>query len=198
MTTPTMTWTRLSRRLGSDHNPLRRRCDRFEAWLAPAAIAAFLLLSPVLFGVAGLWVRADNAAVAADQRSWHRVSAVTLTAAPGPLMASFGASTWTMRAPARWTADGQLQVARVPVTVGTRAGRAVPVWLNRAGRVEVPALTGQQLADRVEVAATIGLMVLAVVLAAAARVARWVLDRRRLASWETAWRVVGPQWSQLP
>jgi hypothetical protein len=94
MATPTMTWRRLSRRLGRDGNPLRRRSDLIEAWLLPAMITAFLALSPLVAGAAGIWVRADNAAARHAQLSWRRVPAVLLQAAAGPQMSDNGANTW--------------------------------------------------------------------------------------------------------
>ncbi|HTP15431.1 MAG TPA: hypothetical protein VMK13_06300 [Streptosporangiaceae bacterium] len=195
MTTPTMTWTRLSRRLGSDHNPLRRRADRAEAWLVPAAIAGFLLLSPLVAGAVAQWVSADNAAVLRAQQSWHRAPAVLLHATPGPTMSMDGANSWIARAPARWTENGRPRVGNVPVSSGARADSTVPVWLDRAGNVQVPPLTAGQLGDRVLVAALIALTVLAGLLACLARLGRLVLDRCRLAGWQDEWLAVGPQWS---
>jgi len=194
MTTPTMTWTRLTRRLGSDHNPLRRPSDLIEAWLMPALTAGFLLLGPLFAVAVGMWVHAGNAAVLHAQRSWHRVPAVLLEATPGPMMTDGGANSWVAWAPARWIVAGRPHVARVPVAAGTRAGSTVPVWLDRAGNVRTPPLSAGQVTDRVAVAASIALTALAVLLACLARLVRWVLDRRRLAGWDTAWLSVEPQW----
>jgi hypothetical protein len=195
MAMPTMTWTRLTRRLGRDRNPLRRRSDLIEGWLLPAAIAAFLAAGPFVAGAAGLWVRADNMAARGAQLSWHRVSATLLQAAPGPEMSDNGANTWVVWTPARWNADGRPRVASVPVPAGTWAGSTVPVWLDRAGNVRLPPLTAAQASNRVLVAALTALAGLAVLLAGMALLARWVLDRRRLAAWEAAWLSVGPSWS---
>ena len=82
MATPTKTWLKLTRRLGVDGNPLRRRSDLLDAWLLPVAIAAFLALCPIVAVVTGVWVRADNAAQRHDQLSWHREQAVLQAAAP--------------------------------------------------------------------------------------------------------------------
>jgi hypothetical protein len=191
-----MTWTRLSRRLGSDHNPLRRRADRIEAWLVPAVMIAFLLMSPLVIGAVAHWVHADNAAARHAQQSWQRVPATLLQATPGPQMSMHGANSWEVWAPARWNAGGRTRIIPVPVAAGTRAGSAVPVWLNRAGDVQVPPLTSGQVGDRILVAALIALFGLALLLGCLARAGRWVLDRRRLADWEKDWWSVGPQWSR--
>ena len=195
MTNATMTWTRLTRRLGSDHNPLRRRSDLIEAWLLPAAIAIFLLLGPLAAGGAVWWAHADNAATQHAQRSWHPVSAVLLQATAGPMMSANGSNSWGVWAQARWSSGGQPRGAEVPAVSGTSAGSTVPVWLDRAGHVQTP-LTAAQARDRVIAAASAALAALAVLLAGLALACRALLNRRRLASWETAWRSAGPQWSR--
>jgi hypothetical protein len=186
----------MARRYGLDHNPLRRRADVIEGWLLPAVIAVFLALSPVLVIGASAWVRAQNAAVAQAERSWHRVPGVLLQAVPGPLMSDNGANTWVTWTPARWTDDGRRHVGQVPADAGTRAGATVPVWLNRAGTVQTPPLSAGQVRDRVTLAAAVGLTALAVLLAGLSWLGRRLLDRRRLAGWETAWLAVEPQWSR--
>ena len=196
MTAPTMTWRRLTRGLARDHNPLRRRSDLIEAWLLPAAIAAFLALGPLAAGGAALWARADTAAARHAQLSWRRVSAVLLAAAPGPIMSDNGANSWVVWTPARWISGGQLRLGKVPAAAGTRAGSTVDVWLDRAGDVQAPPLTPGQAGDRVIVAVLIALAALAALLAGLSRLARRILDRRRLAGWETAWLAVGLLWSR--
>ena len=196
--TPTTTWTRLARRLGFDHNPLRRRSDLVEAWLLPAAIAAFLILSPFLLGAASRVVHDENAAVVQAQRSWHRATAVLLEAVPGPLMTDNGANTWMTWTPARWTTGGRQHVGHVPASAGTSAGSSVTIWVDSAGNVQTPPLTAPQVQDRVVLAAVIALAVLATLLAVAAAICTYLLNRRRLAEWGTAWLSVGPQWSRRP
>jgi hypothetical protein len=73
MTATTMLWTKLARRMGCDSNPLRRRCDRIEAWLLPAAVVVFLALCPLVAGVSSLWTRADNTARQHAALSWTSV-----------------------------------------------------------------------------------------------------------------------------
>ncbi|HMG62566.1 MAG TPA: hypothetical protein VK599_06420 [Streptosporangiaceae bacterium] len=197
MTTPTMTWTRLARALGSDHNPLRRRSDLIAAWLTPAAIAIFLVLGPLV--AIGAIAAAHAGVTTARQagRDLHPVPAVLLQAVPGPLMTADGTNSWVTWAPARWTADGRPQAGRIPATSGTRAGSTVPVWLDRAGHVQNPPLTASQARDRVITAAAAALAALAVLLTGLGIAGRCVLNRRRLAAWEAAWRRTGPRWSHL-
>jgi hypothetical protein len=191
---PTTTWTRLHRRLGLDHNPLRRRSDLIEAWLLPGFVAALLILGPVVGIVAGHWASAQNAAAWQAQHSWHSVPAVLTQSAPGPAFPDGGANSWTVWIPARWTASGRTHVGNVPATSDTRAGSTVRVWLDQAGQVREPlSLAAADVHDLTTVAISVTALVL--LLAAAILVTRRVLDRRRLAGWATGWMSVGPQWS---
>lgn len=195
MTTPTMTWRRLTRRPGRDRNPLCRRSDVIEAWLLPVVIITFVALSPIAGAAAGLWARADNVAAHRAQQTWHRAAAVLLQAPPGPLMSDGGVNTWLVWTPARWTSGGRQRLGEVPAAAGTRAGSTVPVWLDRAGNAQSPPLTAAQDRHHIIVAVSLALAALAVLLAGLALLTRRLLNRRRLAGWDAAWRLVGPQWS---
>jgi hypothetical protein len=192
--TPTTTWTRLHRRLGLDHNPLRRRSDLIEAWLLPGFVAALLMLGPLVGILAGHIASAQNAAAWRDQRSWHSVPAVLTQSAPGPTFPDGSANSWTVWTPARWTAAGRTHAGQVPATSDTRAGSTVRVWLDQAGQVRQP-LTAAAAEARDLTTVAISVTVLALLLAGAILVTRRVLDRRRLAGWATGWMSVGPQWS---
>jgi hypothetical protein len=198
MATPTTMWLKLARRLGSDGNPLRRRSDLISGWLAPVAIAVFLVLCPLVAGLTGAAVRADITAARHAARSWQRAPAVLLQSAAGPEMTDNGANTWTVPTPARWTADGRQHVGYIPAPAKSRAGRTVPVLLNASGQVQPPPPTAAQASARVDTATTVALCLLALVLAGLSWLARRILDRRKLAGWESEWLVVGPRWSRQP
>jgi hypothetical protein len=196
MTAATTTWTRVSRRLGFDHNQLRRRSDVVEAWILPVAIAVFLALCPLLAVAASDWVHDEYVAAQRAERSWHRVTAVLLQAAPGPLMSDNGGNSWLVLTSARWTENGRTHVGEVPASAGSSAGSTTPVWLDPAGNVEPPPLTPGQVGDRVALASVIVISTFAAFLTVLGLIGRAVLDRRRFASWGTAWLSVGPQWSR--
>jgi hypothetical protein len=61
--------------------------------------------------------------------------------------------------------------------------------------VQPPPPTAAQLGDRAVTATSIALAILAMLLAGLALLGKRALDKRRLASWETAWLAVGPRWS---
>lgn len=197
MTPPTMTWTRLTRALGSDHNPLRRRSDLMAAWLAPAAIAAFLILGPLVAAGAIALAHAGNTAARQAGHRLHPVPAVVLRSAPGPMFTDGGANSWLTWTPARWTAGGKAHEGLIPAVSGTSAGATVAVWLDHSGHVRTPPLTRAQASNRVLIAAAAALAVLAVAVAGLGAFGRSVLNRRRIAAWEAEWRLVGPRWSHL-
>jgi hypothetical protein len=188
-------WTKVTRRLGLDHNPLRRRTDVMEAWLVPAVIVTFLLLGPLLAGLAGLRVHAGDTAAQRAQRAWRPAPAVLLQAVPGPMMSDNGDNSWLDWTKARWTYDGRAHVGEIPARSGTRAGTTVRVWLDRSGNVQPPPLTAAAARQRITVAVSFTLASLALLLIGVALLARTLLDRRRLRDWEADWLSTGPQWS---
>jgi hypothetical protein len=186
MTPPTTKWTRLRRRLAADGNPLRRPADKAAALLLPAAVVAFLVLSPLAVAAADALAHAGISAGQA-QRSWREVPATTLAPAAGPVQPAQATDTWTAWVPARWLFAGRPQTGEIPVPAGTWAGRTVPVWLDPSGRVQLPPPSPGAVRNRVLAAAAMALASLALLLATVA-VAVWgALTRRRLASWDTAW-----------
>jgi hypothetical protein len=178
-----------------DGNPLRRPADKIEAWLTPAAIAAFLALCPVVAIGMSAWVHADYAAAKRAELSWHHVTAVLRQAAPGPVESDGGANTWTVWVKAQWSIGGLQKTGEVPVAAGSPAGSTQTVWLNSAGAVQAPPARASQVAALADTATCLGLTALAVLLAVLTWLIRHVLDRRRIARWESAWLTVGPRWS---
>jgi hypothetical protein len=187
-------WGRLWRGLWPDHNPLRRACDRVEAGLIAALLAAFIVGTPLLAILAGQ--RTYGAALRTEhsqQTARHRVPAILLTAAPShvePLTLTLPLA-W-----ARWTGpDGKERIGDVRAPAGTQAGSTVVVWVDAAGRLTGAPLSRSQIRDRVIFTVTLVPVATAVVLFGAWLIAHRVLDRRRLASWEAAWRITGPRWT---
>jgi hypothetical protein len=195
MEPPTTVRTRLGRRLGMDGNPLRRRSDLLAAWLWPAAIALFLVLAPLAMAAGNWWAHSGASPAQTAARSWHEVPGVLDQAVPGPLMPANGADSWMTWTPAHWSEAGQELSGLVPAVSGTPAGRTVPVWLNQAGKVQMPPLSGGQVHYRVIGTELGSLGLLAVGLAGLGLAGRLVLNRRRLDRWENAWISEGPQWS---
>lgn len=193
---PTSRWTRVRRRLGWDGNPLRPRSDLIARWLVPAAIVIFAALCPVVAGVTGMWVRADNAAVAHAKLGWYPVTAVLLRAVPGQAESGHGENTWMTWTPAWWISDGVRHTGDVPAAAMLSAGSKQEVWLNQAGQPQMPPLTAGQVWARAAADTLIALAGLAVLLMISCWLARRMLYRRRIASWEIEWLTVGPLWTR--
>ena len=69
------------------------------------------------------------------------------------------------------------------------------ILTGQAGPVERP-WTGHLVVAREAIAAVVATATLGIVLLCMARAGWWVLDRRRLAAWGTAWAAVGPLWTK--
>jgi hypothetical protein len=69
------------------------------------------------------------------------------------------------------------------------------VWVDRSGRLTGPPVTAATVADKVLLAARAVPAALALVLRATWVYAEMILDRRRMAAWDTDWAVLEPQWT---
>lgn len=188
----------LGRRIGLDANPLRRGCDRAEAWVRLGLVLVFLIASPLAaMGLGHLTNDASVRAARAQAAAEHVVPAVLLRKAAhnsdDPLYAA-SELTWTR---ATWTApDGRKRIGDVPAAVGSRAGRQVRIWVNEIGQLVYPPIGQGQIASRVIAVVALTPALLAIILLAAGWLIRRLLDRRRLAGWATEWSAVEPLWTK--
>jgi hypothetical protein len=187
---------RLGRWLGLDGNPLRRRTDKIATWLTAHFLVAILIGAP-LFGFAAFtWADRAGAAQQRAERSWREVPAVLLRSVPASASLADGVFGYSW-VPARWTApDGQVRSGDIPVEAGLATGRKVLMWVDAAGRPTDAPLTDRAVLARAVTAAAVATAGLLIALSCLALIGRWLLDRRRLADWELAWAVVGPQWTK--
>jgi hypothetical protein len=192
------TANRLARALGLDGNPLRRGVDRVEAAITLGLAAIFAATAPLLAVQAGQWARHAGRDEQHAQRAWHQISAVTLQSAPLPPAAELYALEWNDAAVlASWAApDGAARTGEILTTGGTRAGQPVRVWVNASGGLTGPPLSANQLSMRVGAAAALAPAGLAMALLGVGWLARWVLNQRRLAAWESDWALFEPQWTR--
>jgi hypothetical protein len=187
---------RLARRLGLDANPLRRRTDRIGTWLTIQLLVAILLGVPLVGIGVFTWAGRAGAAEQRAERSWREVPAVLQRAVPAPDSFAGGVFGYAW-VPARWTApDGRARSGEIPVEVGLAAGRMVPLWVNGQGMPTDAPLTHRAVFARAVTAAVVAIALLLVTLSCLAWAGRWLLERRRLADWELAWAIVGPQWTR--
>jgi len=187
---------RLARKLGLDANPLRRRTDKIGTWLMAQFLVVVLVGAPLLAIAAFTWAARAGAAEQRAERSWREVPAVLLRSVPAPDSIAGGVFGYSW-VPARWTApSGQVRSGEIPVEVGLTAGRKVRLWVDATGRPTDAPLTHRAVVARAATAAAIATVGLMIALSCLALIVRWLLDRRRLADWELAWAIVGPQWTK--
>ena len=174
-------------------NPLRRPVDRIEGTVLVALTAA-LLAAMAVASLIGVHTYQSQRAASAGLR---------------PVVATLSQATPSLndsllqhrQAEARWRdsrgseQSGVLTTSTAPGILGAAAGAQIPVWLNRSGQPAAPPV-GQAtmilnaLAASIMAAGTAGLTVLVCY-----GLCRLVLDRRRLAAWESAWSLTEPRWT---
>ena len=188
--------SRLAARMGLDGNPLRRRTDRLATWLAAQFLVVVLIAVPLAAIAAFGWASRSGAAELRAERAWRVVPAVLLRSVP--VADSFAGGVFGYAwVPARWTApDGRVRTGDIPVEVGLRAGRKVSMWVDATGMPTDIPLSHRAVTARAATAAAVASILLLLVLSCLACAGRWLLDRRRLADWELAWAIVGPQWTK--
>lgn len=178
-----------------DGNPLRRTADRVEGVVMAVLIAAFLTGAPLAALAAGHAAAATGSRIVHAEASWHRIPAVLLRNAAADSQAMFQASLDAL-VPARWTApDGAPRTGEIYAPAGTKAGSTVLVWADGSGRLTEMPLRPGDVAEETALAASLTTVAVAGLLVAIGLLARWVLDRRRLAAWDARWKSTGPQWT---
>jgi hypothetical protein len=178
-------------------NALRRRSDRIESAIVAGLLAFFVFVGPAAAIVAG--ALADHAMLGQvrTEQSWHRVPATL--AHPGAPRLEASASNWVLQsARATWTAGGRAHSGWVTLAAPPGKARTVPIWVNGNGVPTGPPGAYANLHLAVGLAAFSAALAVAGVLLLAAVATRVVLNRQRMADWDTAWRAIGPQWSRQP
>jgi hypothetical protein len=186
--------SRLVRGRRFDRNPLRRASDRAESAVLIVLLAAFLISAPFAVLASGAWAHAaGQRAELAEAASWRQVTAVVLVAAAPPALESGNLAS---AAKARWTApDGTAVTGALPVPYGTKAGTIFRVWVTPDGHLTQQPMSDAQVANLTVSAEVAGVAGLAVVIALAGVLTRWLINRRRMAAWDADWHATGPRWT---
>jgi hypothetical protein len=183
---------RLIRRLRPDRNPLRRATDRAETAIVAVLVGAFLIGAPVAAVLSAH--RVSAAGLRAEQTIRYKVHATLLENSLGPLYSPYGPV--SMPTLARWTApDGSVRTGLV-ADPGGRAGGTLTIWTNETGRRIGPAPPRGLVTARAAMSAAAAVIFLGVVLLVVGMLALDAVNRRKLAAWDAAWQVVGPQWTR--
>lgn len=182
---------RFVRRWRIDRNPLRRGTDRLETSVLALLVIAFLVGAPLAAFATGAWVHEmARHAQLAQEASRRQVTAVVLAVTA----ASAGDLAW--QAQVRWKApDGQLVTHDIPVPSGTAVGGKTQVWTTRTGDETTAPLADSQVAGQADLGETAGVIGSAAVVTLTGAVARWTLNKRRMAAWDADWHATGPHWT---
>ncbi|MEV0738249.1 hypothetical protein AB0I51_20235 [Streptomyces sp. NPDC050549] len=174
-------------------NPLRRHDDIVEAWIV-LVMWAVVLVGGALSGL--VTFHAADEVFSAQRTERHSVQAVLLTDTPSPT-STVGGARDLIKAKVRWTtADGTRRTGSTLVETGKKAGSKVVVWVDSAGAltIEPPSRTEATLES-----AVLGLtaaLALAGLAFGTGAVVRYRLNQRRIDSWDTEWKLVGPTWGR--
>jgi hypothetical protein len=173
-------------------NALRRPVDRIEGAVLVAFSAAFLVAVAVASILGAHTYQSQRTATAGLRPA---VAVLIQAGPPYGSLAHFGQAQARWRDPGGGGQSGVLTSVTAPGIIGAAAGTRITVWLDRSGLAVAP--PGGQ------VAMIVNALALAVAVAGGAGIAllicyalcRLVLDRRRLAAWESAWSLTGPLWT---
>ncbi|CAL9670109.1 hypothetical protein SUDANB105_07456 [Streptomyces sp. enrichment culture] len=182
-------------------NPLRRRSDRLQGWIA----LGLCVLVPSL-GLAATFAVGDAAhrhyrATAEHQmRTRHLTTAVLAQDAPRhPEPGSAEARKTRYPVTVRFTGpDGRTRTAKTDVLPGLTEGSGVDVWVGSEGAITEPPMTDEQIRSRTMGWAILTFLAVALAGAGAYRAAALVLYRRNLAEWANQWAEAAPRWTASP
>jgi hypothetical protein len=182
--------SRLARMLAG-RNPLRRPIDRLEGAVL-VALAAVFGVAVAVAAIAGTHTYQSQQAAA---RLRPAVAVLVQHGPPADSLTGAGQAEARWRVPGGGERSGVLTTATVPGISGAAAGTRVAVWLNRSGQPAGPPPGQAVMIIYALVTGGAVTAVAGVALLVAYALARHVLDRRRLAGWETAWARTGPSWT---
>jgi hypothetical protein len=169
-------------------NALRRPSDRAEYALVALLLAAFLA---AVAAAPFLGARIDQSQSAAAE---HLHPVVAVLTGGGPNGNGLAGNGW---ATARWRASdgrqitGTLTTLTAPTIWNAAPGSQIQIWLTSSGAPAIPPPgPGMVLFTTVSI-----VMLTGVALVICYWLCRLILDRQRLAAWESAWARIGPRWT---
>lgn len=186
------------------HNPLRRRTDLVEAWVALGALLLMLLAVPAIGWISGaLTDDAFRRTIRAQHEDRHRTEAMMVRPAEAPTRVASDPEAPTQRDSgkpvlAKWTApDGSRHTRLVHSAPRTlRAGDTFAVWTDGGGQL-AKRPTDLATARTHAVLAGIGVAAgVAGLVEAVRRLVVWRLRQVRYARLDLAWSRAGPDWGR--
>lgn len=182
-------------------NPLRRRTDRLEGWIALGLLLAVPALGlVVMFAVGDAAYRHYRATAWHQAHTRHATPAVLVHDSPGhPEPGSDEARQTRYPVTVRYTApDGRTRTGKADVLPGLSAGSTADVWVGADGTLTEPPWTGEQVRSRAMGWALPAFLSVAVAGLAAHRAAGLALRRRNLDAWDAEWAETAPRWTMSP
>ncbi|MDX3866474.1 hypothetical protein ACKI1J_17320 [Streptomyces scabiei] len=179
-------------------NPLRRRTDLAQAWIAVGLFLAVLAATPAAMFLIGDTAYRHHKETARHQAATrHHTPAVLVHDAPRhPEPGSYEAKKTLYPATVRFTdPHGHIRTAKTDVAPALTAGSTVHVWVNAEGKITDPPLTTEQVRNRTMVYAVLAALAVPLLGAAAYGHANRRLERHNLAQWDAAWADVAPRWT---
>jgi hypothetical protein len=182
-------------------NPLRRRTDLAQAWIALGLFLAVLAAIPAamfLVGDAAYHHQQQTARHEAATR--HHTTAVLLHDAPRhPEPGSAEAKETLYPVTVRFAGPrGHTRTAEADVAPGLPADSTVRIWVSDDGKITEPPLAPEQVRSRAMGCALLAAMAVPLIGTALYGYISRRLERRNLAGWDTAWARTAPRWTTSP
>jgi len=183
-------------------NPLCRRSDRREAWLALYAAVLMAVCVPLagwLGGTAayGSLLRTAQYEQHSRQQVWATVQSSSVR---GPVNADpepAGQRGDNRRALVQWrSADGRAHRAVLGFDHRVQRGDRMRVWTDRHGRLTARPLSARAAVSHSVLAGLAAGSLAAGTVEAGRRLAVRQLMRRRYADWDAEWQRIGPDWGR--
>ncbi|WP_231406353.1 hypothetical protein [Streptomyces sp. MC1] len=179
-------------------NPLCRRNDLVQAWLALGLLLAALAATPVAMVLVGDAAHRHYSRTAQHQAATrHHTTAVLLEDArrhPEPGSAEARKTRYPTKV--RFTdPDGHPRTATADVRPALSKGSAVRVWVGTDGTITDPPLSRGEIRSRAMGSAILAALGVHATAAAAHGAAGRIILRRNLAAWDTAWARTAPLWT---
>ncbi len=185
------------------HNPLRRRTDLAEAWLALAALVLIVVAAPLVGTLAAGVSRGALLGSVREQREIrHAVVAAVLRRVPAPPLdpdpETSSARDAHSRVLARWTApDGTRRAGVVVAALDTpEAGDRFRLWTDERGRVVGRPLDTATATTHAALAGLGAATASVAVIEGTRRLVLWRIVRGRHKTLDQAWSKVGPDWGR--
>ncbi|MEV7413984.1 hypothetical protein [Streptomyces sp. NPDC089919] len=187
-------------------NPLRRKTDLVEAWVALTALLCLLFAAPAAGWLAGLRVDGTLQQAVHAQRAERTLVHATVTRpaalSPGAVSAEPAARQQSPAHPrfrASWTAPDGSRHSATLTAAGSRPpvpGRQFTLWTDDHGRVVNPPLDSATAAAHSALAGFAAAAAVAALVDTLRRLVVRRLTHRRYAALDRAWAAAGPDWGR--